>query len=405
MDRQPLDAIVRAIGTARSRRDALRALAAACVGAGALLRAADPVSAGEGKHPAPHGSQPNDRRRKGVTPQISGGTAVPPGKYPFAASIRASRGAAGSSLCSGSLIDPTHVLTAAHCTYDLNAQAPFPLSAYTVLVGQIDRTATNCAACRKRVTAVAVDPSWTGAGLDTIRPYDVAVLTLDSPVAASVAQPIALVGSGATGLDAPGESAIGAGWGITTTGGSASAILLEASFTVLDDASCTPDAATQLCTPVVDGRDTCSGDSGSPLFVSVASAAAAGSDRARGASRRRPHRPRVVCPNGTTCPRGSDCCPENAEFPNGSCVPAGTQCPGDGGGTGIGYVQIGILSGGPSGCPSVGRAYGGVYARLTNPVINSFIRSAAPGARRGVASGTTKRGKGRGSSSAGSPRR
>src|SRR5262245_49133681 len=74
-----------------------------------------------------------------LTGQIAGGTPVPQGKYPFAASIRASV-SGGSILCTGSLISPSHVLTAAHCTYDRTAGAFLLPSAYSVVVGQVDRT-------------------------------------------------------------------------------------------------------------------------------------------------------------------------------------------------------------------------------------------------------------------------
>ncbi|RCN40272.1 trypsin [Ancylostoma caninum] len=46
----------------------------------------------------------------------STGVAVPPNKYPFTAAIARSRG----SRCTGSLISNRHVLTAAHCVYDLS---------------------------------------------------------------------------------------------------------------------------------------------------------------------------------------------------------------------------------------------------------------------------------------------
>ncbi|HEU0113659.1 MAG TPA: serine protease [Thermomicrobiales bacterium] len=402
MDPRPFDGIARALASGRSRRDALRALATIWLGVSGMATAAGSVGA-KGGAPDNRSRRPpsSDRpRHKGPTPQIAGGTPVPPGKYPFAASVRM-HGVAGDFLCSGSLIDASHVLTAAHCTFDLGAARPFPLDAYVVLVGQVDRTSTSCAACRKGVAAVAVDPAWTGAGLEIVRPHDVAVLTLDAPVPAAIAQPIALIDSGGAGLDAAGQSAIAAGWGITTTDGDASNVLMEAPLTVLGDAACGANS-TQLCTQVVGGRATCSGDSGGPLFVEVAETAAgsAKAGQARAAahhpnqSRRRRCRTRcpfgcvrerdAVCcppndaaPDGSFCHAGSECCPPSDQFPAGSCVPTGTPCGDGGGGGGSRFVQIALVNGGPAGCPSADGT-SDVYARLSNPDINAFVRNAAP---------------------------
>ncbi len=214
--------------------------------------------------------RPKDKRARrtadGVNGRISNGTPVPQGKYPFAASIRVAVSPTSSILCSGSLIDPTHVLTAAHCTVN-DTGAPYQASAYTVVVGQIDRTSTSCTACRKRVTAVSRDPEWLNS--TSVRPHDVAVLTLDSAVDPAIARPIALVATTQSDLTAAGRTVTAAGWGITTTGGSSSTILLEATVPILDAAVCRRSAATEFCTAVVDGRDTCSGDSGAPLFVNA----------------------------------------------------------------------------------------------------------------------------------------
>jgi hypothetical protein len=336
-------------------------------------------------------------------------------------------------------------LTAAHCTVNPATGAPVPPSAYSVVVGQVDRTAQSCAGCRKQVTAVAVDPAWTGAGLKTIRPHDVAVLTLDSPVDASLAQPIALVGSGDGSLDGPGQSAIAAGWGRTTTNGTSSSLLMEATFTVI---ACAADP-TQLCTAEEGGRSICPGDSGGPLFVAVSSATT-GADRAARAghalrpqtslARRHHHHHGGTCPtpcpggcapelNAVCCPpsaanpaggfchAGATCCPPSADFPLGACAPAGVACDGGGGGgtctpacapdqtcqngTCVGgggggasrFVQIGVVSGAPEGCPNTTLAAPhNVYTRLSNPAINGFIRTAAPTTSRAAAARAAQHG-------------
>ncbi|QIN80269.1 trypsin-like serine protease [Rubrobacter marinus] len=58
-----------------------------------------------------------------------GGTAVPDGKYPFTAYVRNDApGTLNDFACGGTLIDETHVLTAAHC-------ARVPASQLRVTVG------------------------------------------------------------------------------------------------------------------------------------------------------------------------------------------------------------------------------------------------------------------------------
>src|SRR5690242_3004626 len=200
METDRFDQLATRFGQPQTRRTTLRLLGLALLGGGLALATeegqAKPAAPKQGRpaqrhHPAGDGGRAHSRRgHKGVSGQIAGGTPVPPGKYSFAASIRVDFGDGTGILCSGSLIDPSHVLTAAHCTADVPSGASFAPSAYRVVVGQVDRTAQSCAGCHKQVTAVAVDPAWTGAGLETIRPHDVAVLTLDSPVDASIAQPI-----------------------------------------------------------------------------------------------------------------------------------------------------------------------------------------------------------------------
>jgi hypothetical protein len=454
MEPDRFDQLATRFGQPQTRRTALRLLGLALLGGSGRLAAKEGEAKGAA-HPHGHPTQRHQahlrRGHKGVSGQIAGGTPVPPGKYSFAVSLFADFGAGAGGRCSGSLIDPSHVLTAAHCTVNPATGAPVPPSAYRVVVGQVDRTAQSCAGCRKQVTAVAVDPAWTGAGLETIRPHDVAVLTLDSPVDASLAQPIALVGSGGDGLDGAGQNVIAAGWGLTTTHGSPSTMLMEAPLSVLSDAACVADPA-QLCTGVVSGRATCSGDSGGPLFVAVSSATT-GADRAARAghalrpqaslARRHHHHHGGTCPtpcpggcapelNAVCCPpsaanpaggychAGATCCPPSADFPLGGCAPAGVACDGGGGGGGtctpacapdqtcqngtcVGggggasrFVQIGVVSGGPEGCPSTISGAYDVYTRLSNSAINGFIRTAAPTTSRAAAARAAQHGQGHG---------
>lgn len=325
MDAERFDAFTRRLIRSGSRRSLLHAVGSGGLALLALAdfgitkeRGADRKRHGrKGGRGRDGGANPKgrvaDRAAGGPTGRISNGTPVPQGTYTFAAAIQVTTGPTSGFGCSGSLIDSAHVLTAAHCVYNLAARTTYPLTAFSVVVGQVNRNAT-CPGCRKRVTGITYDTRWEPA--DTFRPYDVAVLTLDSPVPSSIARPIALIGADQRDLDAVGRTVTAAGWGVTATGGSISQILMQAPLTILDNATtCRADSATAFCTSVTDGRDTCGGDSGGPLFVNS----------------------------------GGD-------------------------------VLVGIVSAGPAGCPSQGSSYGALNVRLSNPSINAFVRANAPGA-------------------------
>jgi len=336
------DQLTTDVARSHTRRSALRLLGLALLGGASLGLAVDPTSAKNRGNTRGHREDrlkpggrktdgtPEPGRRKrpsgedsGRTPRVSGGATVHKGKYPFATSVTLNVAAEDSVKpgdgytysCSGSLIDPTHVLTAAHCTINkkarpLNGGLPFELDAYTVLVGQVDRSPLTCAKCRKGVTKVVADEA-----------YDIAILTLDSPVEPSVARPIPLIFTGQHNLDASGQVATVAGWGRTTTDEPADGLLREAPLTVRSGELCASDIGILpeyvLCTAVEGGRDACAGDSGGPLFV------------------------------------------KHDAFAGG-------------------YVQIGVVTWGPKGCPSASSTYGQMYTRLSNRFINALIRGVAP---------------------------
>jgi hypothetical protein len=208
--------------------------------------------------------------RRGVDAEIVGGTPVKPGTLAFATAIWVESGSF-EYFCTGSLITPRHVLTAAHCVEsgddpdgddDLFAPAQF-----TAAIGRTN-VSTVPAANLFGVEAVFQHPNWD----PTVIKNDVAVLRLSRDVPAKIARPIAVVGSGDTRFDAPGQGATGAGWGLTSGGGSASATLLKMTTSVISDTTCDPqfnidvDDASVICGQVP-AKAACNGDSGGPLFV------------------------------------------------------------------------------------------------------------------------------------------
>jgi len=223
-----------------------------------------------------------------ATPRIVGGQATTIAGAPYLVRIRAREdgqpyGASGPfsySTCGGTLVDPTHVVTAAHCV--LNAGADVPPASFRVNTGFSRFNATpgsggdprplsGDALQTRTVEAVRRHPGYAlragGSGTLAELVNDVAVLTLSSPVRTDAStQPIGLADAGASPLG----TARTAGYGLQADGGTADG-LLYALDTPLSDAS----------TPLASGGtgglnalyavsqspvgSTCQGDSGGPL--------------------------------------------------------------------------------------------------------------------------------------------
>nr|AYV89180.1 serine protease 48-like isoform X2 [Tetranychus evansi] len=219
---------------------------------------------------------------EGSSGRIYKGNKVRANKYPWLAHIRSyvSRSSRGFALCGGSLIDETHIATAAHCVVDENQQAFRPEN-IDIFLGRV-----NAFTDRSRPYAVSkiwFDPRYDPSDLSN----DFAILTLSTPVKFSqTIAPICLpkVENGLSKL-------VVSGWGTTAAGASSSDQLLEVDVDFMPRSECNEVKKTYLMKEngipnsmrnrvkvpgVADSHmcainkstkgDACRGDSGGPLM-------------------------------------------------------------------------------------------------------------------------------------------
>jgi secreted trypsin-like serine protease len=193
---------------------------------------------------------------------IVGGAAVAPGQLPSLAYVLFSTASGQHYSCTGTVVAPTLVLTAAHCGFADPGR-------YKVAIGAPDLDEagpTNLF----RVSATAVDPAYTGIpGTD-----DAALLTLATP---TTAPPVGLAAASVTAASLAGSPAQIAGWGSAVPGQAPINQLQTASTVIQSPSYCASvyteyDAGGQLCVLDYpsDTAATCSGDSGGPLLLSAA---------------------------------------------------------------------------------------------------------------------------------------
>ncbi|MFM1964712.1 MAG: hypothetical protein RL134_437 [Actinomycetota bacterium] len=213
-----------------------------------------------------------------MSPRVVNGREPLPDEVPGLVYVRA-----GGAICSGTLVDATHVITAGHCAASGAGTTKSP-SSFTV---GWTPTGTLPAPVWAGVSKVALHPDYDGQTFVN----DIAVLTLATPLLGATPMALATTDVARTSLGA-GATVQAAGFGYTSSRGPLSNRALVGDLTVVPNRVCRDDAltytiggisfigldiatSTAVCAIGVQPEssliiDTCQGDSGGPLYAGTA---------------------------------------------------------------------------------------------------------------------------------------
>ncbi|CAG9788166.1 unnamed protein product [Diatraea saccharalis] len=194
--------------------------------------------------------------------RIVGGQITAISAVPYQVGILIHVTASLTSMCGGSLISPTRIISAAHCQNDGN----FNAIAFTAILGSANFFSGGV---RIWTNDIVNHPQWNPATIDN----DITVVRIPQVTYTNVIQPIALpIGAEVNNLFT-GQIALASGFGRIADGNVAQNQLLHSvSLPIISNFQCSLTfggfiRSTNICTSGAGGMGTCQGDSGGPLVV------------------------------------------------------------------------------------------------------------------------------------------
>jgi Trypsin len=210
-------------------------------------------------------------RQQLAHPAIVGGSEISIVQAPWQVAVEAvipEETGASSILCGGSILDSSHILTAAHCVFDSKTGHLIAAEDFTVYAGTADLAAVEAGEQERAVTGVRAHPYYVYAPVSGggVAPDDVAVLTLRQPLALGLAA--ATIPLLSAGLGAQEGTAVNlTGFGRQNPEAEVNGKLYSLAMTVGYSRECGGENdAVLLCAKSPSGTP-CNGDSGSALTL------------------------------------------------------------------------------------------------------------------------------------------
>ncbi|XP_034231541.1 trypsin-1-like [Thrips palmi] len=200
-------------------------------------------------------------RRRNENAKVEGGQEAEPGQFPWMAALLRN---GLQQFCGGVLLDSTHILTAAHCVYNLEAgDLTVGLGEYDLSQPVPERVQTF------EVTDILVNERFNPDAYTD----DIAILYLAGEAEfTDYVWPVCLP---PPDMDLAGQLAVVIGWGTVYYGGPPSNVLMEVTLPIWSQEDCQrqfdqPILETEICAGTeAGGRDSCQGDSGGPLLLQM----------------------------------------------------------------------------------------------------------------------------------------
>jgi secreted trypsin-like serine protease len=254
------------------------------VAPGVYLASASELAGDEGAATS-GGDVPESKR----SPKIVGGQPTTIEEWPWQAAVTQNPFPPASNpgngfdrqFCGGSLVAPTIVITAAHCTFEVFGSSGFddPVN-FASITGRTTLSSSQGQESAWSDFHFFVDGSGNPLYNPNTSEWDVVFAELATP---SPSTTIAIAGANEANAWAPGdENAFATGWGTLISGGTGPLgkqdALREVQIDMIADSVCSSPTSygsgffpeTMVCAgEVAGGQDTCQGDSGGPLVVSV----------------------------------------------------------------------------------------------------------------------------------------